>query len=85
MENDIPTISVADPGCLSRILGSRVEKIPGSGSASKNLIILTQKIVSKLSEICFPVCSSRIPDRVKKAPDPGSGSATLRYLVWSEL
>jgi hypothetical protein len=50
-------ISVADPGCLSRIPdagsdffhpGSRVKKIPGS--ASKNLSIFTQKIVSKLSE-----------------------------------
>jgi hypothetical protein len=41
-------ISVADPGCLSRI---RIFSIPDSGSASKNLSILTQKIVSKLSEI----------------------------------
>ncbi len=32
-------------------LGSRVKKIPGPGSASQNLSILTQKIVSKLSEI----------------------------------
>jgi hypothetical protein len=33
--------------------GSRVKKIriPNPGSASKNLIILTQKIVSKLSKI----------------------------------
>jgi hypothetical protein len=33
--------------------GSRVKKIPGSGSASasKNLSILTQKIVFKLPEI----------------------------------
>jgi hypothetical protein len=30
---------------------SRARKIPGSASASKNLSILTQKIVSKLSEI----------------------------------
>ncbi len=50
-------ISVAEPGCLSRIPdagseffhpGSRVKKIPGS--ASQNLSIFTQKIVSKLSE-----------------------------------
>jgi hypothetical protein len=37
MEKDIPTISVVDPGCLSRIRRSRVIKIPVSGSASKNL------------------------------------------------
>jgi hypothetical protein len=45
--------SVADPGCLSRI---RIFSIPDPnffypGSASKNLSILTQTIVSKLSEI----------------------------------
>ncbi len=45
--------SDADPGCLSRI---RIFSIPDPnffhpGSASKNLSILTQKIVSKLSEI----------------------------------
>jgi hypothetical protein len=52
--------SVADPGCLPRIPifeffppGPRVKKIPdpGSGSASMSLDILTQKTVSKLSEI----------------------------------
>jgi hypothetical protein len=42
------TVSVADPGCLSRI---RIFSIPDSGPASKNLSILTQIIVSKLSEI----------------------------------
>ncbi len=59
------------------------------GSASKNLSILTQKIVSKLSEIWSGLF---IPDpdpaflpipypgyRVKKASDPGSGSATLIF------
>ncbi len=50
--------SVADPGCLSRIRifpipGSRVKKIPRSGSAWKNLSYLTQNIVSKLSEIWY--------------------------------
>jgi hypothetical protein len=56
--------SVADPGCLSRIPdpnffhpGSRIQgqkgpdPVSGSASASKNLSILTQKIVSKFSEI----------------------------------
>jgi hypothetical protein len=38
--------SVADPGCLSLIQGQK-----DSGSASKDLSILTQKIVSKRSEI----------------------------------
>jgi hypothetical protein len=37
--------SVADPGCLSRIL---LFSIPDPGSSSKNLSILTQKMVSKL-------------------------------------
>jgi hypothetical protein len=43
------SISVADPGCLSRISfhpGSRVQKKapdPGSGSATKNLSILNPK------------------------------------------
>jgi hypothetical protein len=73
--------SVADPGC-SRIPDVVSKKIPdfGSGSASKSLSILKQKIVSKLSEY-DPGCSSRIrnlifyPSRipdpgVKKAPDP---------------
>jgi hypothetical protein len=43
-------ISVAHPGCLSRILIG-IFSIPDPGSASKNLSILTQKIVSELSEI----------------------------------
>jgi hypothetical protein len=54
--------SVAYPGCLSRSPdqnfsipdpGSRVKKIPDpeSGAESKNLSILTQKIVPLLSEI----------------------------------
>jgi hypothetical protein len=82
--------SVADPGCLSRISdpnfsitdpGSRVKKIPGS--ASKNLSILTQKMVYKLGNIIRDVHPGSgtqidpdlyilpIPDPgVKKAPDP---------------
>ncbi len=40
--------SDADPGCLSRI---RIFSIPDPGSASKNVSILTQKIVTVLSEI----------------------------------
>jgi hypothetical protein len=75
-------LSVADPGCLSRIriFPSRIQgqKIPDlvSGSASKNLSIFNPKN-------CFqalgndPGCSSwiRIPDPgVKKAVDPGSAT-----------
>ncbi len=82
--------SVADPGCLSRIrifsipvLGSGVKKIPDPGSASKNLSILTQNIVSKLSEILnrdvhpgsgswiFTHPGSQIQEAIK-APDSGS-------------
>jgi hypothetical protein len=72
--------------------GSRVEKI--DGSASKNLSILTPKIFSKLSEMLSrmlipdpdPESSvfypSRIPDPgIKTAPDPGSGTATLRKFI----
>jgi hypothetical protein len=74
--------SILDPG-------SRVEKIPdpGSGSASKNLNILTQNIVSKLRNRNFHPRSririlifnpSLIPDPgVKKAPEPGSESTKL--------
>jgi hypothetical protein len=63
--------SIPDSGSFS---------IPDPGSASKNLSILTQKIVSKLSEIQSGLFipdpdpdfySSQIPDPgVKKAPDP---------------
>ncbi len=53
---------ITDPACLSRI---RIFSIPDPGSASKNLSILTQKIVSKLSEIWSGLF---ITD-----PDPGSG------------
>ncbi len=40
--------------------------------------LFTQKIVTKLSKIWVRDPGSEIPDPgVKKAPDPGSGSATL--------
>ncbi len=42
------TRKMTDPGCLSRI---RTFSIPDPRSASKNRSILTQKIVSKLSEM----------------------------------
>ncbi len=79
--------SIADPEFLSWIW-----IIPGSGStsASKILIILTQRIASKLSEI-WSGCSSRIqilifyssriPDPgVKKAPDTGSTTPQVTEL-----
>ncbi len=83
------SVAIRNVNTRSRIrifhLGSRIKKIPdpGSGFASKNLSIFNPKIVSKLSEklsririlIFYP---SRTPDLgVKKAPNPGSGSATL--------
>jgi hypothetical protein len=44
-------VSVADPGCLSRIRifpsRIRVKKIPDPGSASKNISILTPKNFSR--------------------------------------
>ncbi len=66
--------------------GSRIRifSIPDPGSASKNLIILTQKIVSKLSEIwsglLIPdpdfllILNDGVKKAVKKAPDPGSAT-----------
>ncbi len=82
------------PGSRIRIFhpGFRVKKIlfPGSGSASKNLSIFNQKIVSS-SRKNDPGCLSRIqipvpdldflpiPDPgVKKAPDPGSATAQIK-------
>jgi hypothetical protein len=71
---------------------SRIQtvSIPDPGSESKNLSILTPKKWFLSSRKYDPGCSSRIPDPdadfypsripdpgVKKAPDPGSGSATL--------
>jgi hypothetical protein len=49
---------------------------PGSGSTftSKNLSILTQKIVSKLSEIWSGMFITDPEPGLKKAPDPGSAT-----------
>ncbi len=74
--NPIVGSSVADPGCLSRI---RILSIPDSGSeffypgsASKNLSILTQEIVSQRSEIWSrPFIPDPDPDFLP-IPDPGS-------------
>jgi hypothetical protein len=118
--------SVADPGCLSRILifihpgsgiSDPVSRIPDLGSRipdpktatnitklkKKNfsepvkqkilsslqriIEIYTQKIVIRLSKYGVGIRDSeknlfRIPDQgVKKALDPGSGSATLLFTV----
>jgi hypothetical protein len=70
--------------CTRKTSGSRVKKIPGSGSASasKNISILTQKLFLS-SRKYDPGCSSRIripdpdlyflsiPDPGSKIPDPG--------------
>jgi hypothetical protein len=94
---DLLANSVADPGCLSWIPDqnfshpgswAQSQKHPRFGSASKNLSILTQKIVSKLSKIWSGLFIPDpdpdfffflpIPDPgVKKASNPGFGSATL--------
>jgi hypothetical protein len=70
---EIQSSSVADPGCLSRIriFPSRIPGQKDSGSASKNLSILAQKIVSKLSENNLG-CSSRI--KIQIFNHPGSGT-----------
>jgi hypothetical protein len=67
----------------------------------RNIELYTQKIVTKLSKIWFwdpgyeirdtrsGIRKKPIPDRgVKKAPDPGSGSATLHLklsLLWIRI
>ncbi len=69
----IPDRNFFHPGSQIRFFS-----IPQIGSASKNVSILTQRIVSKLSEIWYRTgCSSRITDflpipdpGVKKTPDP---------------
>jgi hypothetical protein len=58
----------------SEFFPSRIEGQKDSGYASKNLSILTQKIVSKLQKY-DPDCSSRI-----RIPDPDPGSCFLPIL-----
>jgi hypothetical protein len=78
------------PCCGSEFFhpGSRDKTIPdpGSGSAQNNLTIFNPEKRFKALKKYDPGCSSRIlifyPSRipdpgVKKAPDPGSGFATL--------
>ena len=65
----------------------QVKKIPGSrsASASKNLCILTQKIVSKLSEIWSKIF---IPDTdlyFFSIPDPGSKGQQLHRILDPDL
>jgi hypothetical protein len=75
-----------------RIFPSRIQIFPNpdTGSASRNLSILTKKLFLN-SRKYDPGCSfrililypSRIPNPgVKKAPDPGSGSATLEIYIY---
>ncbi len=64
--------------------GSRVKKIPGSASASQKISILTQKIVSKRSEI-WSVMFIPDPDPVfLHIPDPVSRGqkGTESRLIW---
>jgi hypothetical protein len=64
-----------------------VVKKKNLGQFSKNYITFYPKIVTKLSKTWVRDPGSgktpfRIPDPgIKKAPDPGSGSATLTYIV----
>jgi hypothetical protein len=73
IDNLFPKISVADPGCLSRIPdptffhpGSRIRtvSIPDPGSSTENLSILTPK-------------KSKIIQGSKRHPIPDPGSGTL--------
>jgi hypothetical protein len=66
--------SVADPG--SEFFPSRIPGQKDSRIRMKEFKYFNPKIVSKLRILIF--YPSRIPDpRVKKALEPGSGSATL--------
>ncbi len=78
--------------CGSGMFIPHPSRIPDPVSATKNLSILTQKIVSTLSEIWSelfipdpdPVDPSRIPDpgsRGQKAPDPGSSILVITVLT----
>jgi hypothetical protein len=67
--------------------GSRVKKIPGSGS--KNLSILSQKLFLSFRKY-DPECSSRIRIQIlifypSRILDPGSGSATLFCLTLTKF
>ncbi len=89
-----PEFSVADPGCLSRI---RLFSIPDPGSElflsripdfnPKKWFLSFMKHVHPESRIrILTFYPSRIPDPgVKKAPDPGPGSATLPVFFGSGL
>jgi hypothetical protein len=81
----------ADSGCLSRIRVFSIPNLnlfhPGSQIRIKEFKNVTQKLFLS-SRKYVPGCSPRIPDPdfhplwipdpgVKKAPEPGSGSATL--------
>ncbi len=83
----LKSISVADPGCLFRILNSNFS----SRIRIKEFKYFNPKKWFLSSRIYDPGCSSRIrilivyPSRntdpeVKKSPDPGSGSATLKSI-----
>jgi hypothetical protein len=82
IQNTIHKFSVADPGCLSRILDPnfsilehRVKKIPDPGSGSMNLSILNLKTVSKLTEqlsgMFIPDLDDFLLSRIPN-PDPRS-------------
>ncbi len=83
------TFSVPDPRSelFPSLIPDQIFSIPDPGSASKNLSILTQKNVSKLSEIWFR-SSSRIrigilifyPSRIPSSGVKSTGSATLHWL-----
>ncbi len=66
LTNCLHGYNVADPGCLSRIFS-----IADPGSASKNLSILTQKIVCNLSEIWSGLFIPDSDPDFLPIPDPG--------------
>jgi hypothetical protein len=86
-----PVLRIRDvyPGSRIRSFPSQIRIISLPDPGSKNSSILTQKIVSKHSELWSGFVHprsgfipSRIPDPgVKKIPNPGSGSATLVSLL----
>jgi hypothetical protein len=69
------------PGSRSDFFLSRVKKIPDPDPHERTEVLLIQKIVSEVSEILSGMFIPGPDPGVKKALDPGSGSATLFYIT----
>ncbi len=83
--SEVQNLNFNNSGCVSCRVVREMFPVPDSGSASKNLSILTQKIVSKLSEIWsrlfipYPGIQGSKRHRIRD-PDPQHW-----FLEWSRL